>query len=33
MESFAVTDITTVARAVLFCSESNGSGFHTNERP
>ena len=31
--SFAVTDMTTVASAVLFPSESKGSGFHANERP
>ena len=33
MESFAVTDMTTVASATLFRSESKGSGFHANERP
>ena len=33
MESFAVTDMTTVTGAVLFRSESEGSGFHANERP
>ena len=33
IESFAVTDMTTVASAVLFRSESKGSGFHANERP
>ena len=32
IESFAVTDMTTVASAVLFRSESKGSGFHANER-
>ena len=32
-ELCAVTDMTTVASAVLFRSESNGSGFHANERP
>ena len=32
-ESFAVTDMTTVASAVLFRSESMGSGFNANERP
>ena len=31
-ESFAVTDMTTAASAVLFRSESKGSGFHANER-
>ena len=33
IESFAVTDITTVTSAVLFRSESKDSGFHANERP
>ena len=33
MESFAVTDMTAVTSAVLFRSESKGSGFHANERP
>ena len=33
MESFAVTDVTAVISAVLFRSESKGSGFHANERP
>ena len=33
MESFAVTDLTAIAGAVLFRSESKGSGFHANERP
>ena len=33
IESFAPADMTTVASAVLFRSESNGSGFHANERP
>ena len=33
MESFAVTDITALTNAVLFRSESKGSGFHANERP
>ena len=35
MESFAVTDMTAVdiTNAVLFRSESKGSGFHANERP
>ena len=33
IESFAVTDMTTVASAVLFRSESKGSGFHASERP
>ena len=33
IESFPVADMTTVAIAVLFCSESNGSGFNANERP
>ena len=32
-ESFAVTNMTTVASAVLFRSQSKGSGFHANERP
>ena len=32
-ESFAVTDMTAVTSAVLFRSESKGSGFHANERP
>ena len=32
-ESFAVTEMTAVTSAVLFRSESKGSGFHTNERP
>ena len=32
IESFAVTNMTTVASAVLFRSESKGSGFHANER-
>ena len=32
LESFAVTNMTTVASAVLFRSESKGSGFHANER-
>ena len=32
MESFAVTDMTTAASAVLFRSESKGSGFNANER-
>ena len=27
------TDMTTVASAVLFRSESKGSGFNANERP
>ena len=31
--SLAVTDMTTVTSAVLFRSESKGSGSHTNERP
>ena len=30
MESFAVTDMTTVVGAVLFRSESKGSGFNAN---
>ena len=33
IESFALTDMTTVASAVLFRSEIKGSGFHANERP
>ena len=33
IESFAVADMTTVASAVLFCLESEGSGFNANERP
>ena len=33
IESFAVTDMTAVTSAVLFRSESKGSGFHANERP
>ena len=33
IESFVVTDMTTVASAVLFRSESKGSGFNVNERP
>ena len=33
IESFAVTNMTIVASAVLFRSESKGSGFHANERP
>ena len=33
IESFAVTNMATVASAVLFRSESKGSGFHANERP
>ena len=33
MESSAVTDITAVTSAVLFRSESKGSGFHANGRP
>ena len=32
IESFAVTYMTTVASAVLFRSESKGSGFNANER-
>ena len=32
-ESFAITDMTAVTSAVLFHSESEGSGFHDNERP
>ena len=32
-ESFAVTDMTAVTIAVLFRSESKGSGVHANERP
>ena len=32
-ESYAVTDMTTVAGAVLFRSESKGSGFPANELP
>ena len=32
-ESFAITDVTAATRAVLFRSESKGSGFHGNERP
>ena len=32
-ESFAVTDMTAVTSAVLFCSKSKGSGFHTTEYP
>ena len=33
IESFAVTNMTTIASAVSFRSESKGSGFHANERP
>ena len=33
IESFAVTDMTAITSAVLFRSESKGSGFHANERP
>ena len=33
IESFAVTDMTAATSAVLFRSESKGSGFHANERP
>ena len=33
IESFAVTYITAVTSAVLFRSESKGSGFHASERP
>ena len=33
IESFAITDITAVTSAVLFRSETKGSGFHANERP
>ena len=33
IELFAVTDITAATGAVLFCSESEGSGLHANERP
>ena len=32
-ELFAVTDMTTVASAVLFHSESKGSGFNANDCP
>ena len=32
-KSFAVTDMTTVTFAVLFRSESKGSGLNANERP
>ena len=32
IESFAVADITAITSAVLFRSESKGSGFHSNER-
>ena len=31
--SFAVTDMTAITSAVLFHSESKGSGFYANERP
>ena len=33
IESLVVTDMTIVASAVLFRSESKGSGCHANERP
>ena len=33
IESFAVTDMTAITSAVLFRSDSKGSGFHANERP
>ena len=33
IESFAVTDMTTVAGVVLFRSESKGNVFHASERP
>ena len=33
MESFAITDMATVASAVLFRCESKSSGFNANERP
>ena len=33
IESLAVTDMTAITSAVLFRSESKGSGFHANERP
>ena len=32
IESLAVTDMTTAASAVLFRSESKGTGCHANER-
>ena len=32
-ESFPVTDMTAATGAVLFHSESKGSGFHANEGP
>ena len=32
-ESFVVTDMTAVTSAVLFRSESKGSGFQVNEHP
>ena len=32
-EFLAVTDMTAVTSAVLFRSESKGSGFHASERP
>ena len=33
IESVAATDMTTVASAILFRSESKGSSFHSNECP
>ena len=33
IESFAVTHMTAITSAVLFHSESKGSGFHANGRP
>ena len=32
-ESFAVTDMTALSSALLFRSESKGSGFQANGRP
>ena len=33
IESFPMTDMTAIIGAILFRSESKGSGFHDNERP
>ena len=33
VESFTVTDLTTVTRTVLIRSESKGSGLHANKSP
>ena len=32
-ESLTAADVTAAIRAILFRSESKGSGFHANERP